>query len=74
MGMSRTAIDRLAEMTRTKVTEDTSLVGQAMEFFHDWKKAYDITDTNVTPETLIITREAFVDGYLRGVQKKITGE
>lgn len=74
MGMTRTAIDRLAEMTRSKVVEDTSLVGSAMECFHEWKKAYDITDTNVSPETLIIAREAFIDGYLRGVQKKITGE
>lgn len=71
MGMTR--VQRLADKLVRK-GEDMGMVSQAIDRWKEWMDAHEIYATNTTPESLAWIREAFVDGYLRGVQKKITGE
>lgn len=71
MGMTR--VSRLAEKL-TRKGEDITMVSQAIDRFSEWADAHELSPLSMTPETWTWVREAFVDGYLRGVQKKITGE
>ena len=71
MGMTRVA--RLADKL-TRKGESMSMVSEAIDRFTEWTNAHELSPLNCSPETFTWVREAFVDGYLRGMQKKITGE
>lgn len=57
-----------------KNKDTTGIISEAIDRWKEWTDAHEIHQVNTTPETWVWAREAFVDGYLRGVQKKITGE
>lgn len=71
MGLTR--VQRLADKLARK-GEDIGMVSQAIDRWKEWMDAHELHATNMSPESWAWVREAYVDGYLRGVQKKITGE
>ncbi len=71
--MGLTKVSRLAEKLVRK-GENESLVSQAVDAWKVWTDIHELHQTEMSPEGWKWIREAFVDGYLRGVQKKITGE
>ena len=54
--------------------DGTGIISEAIDRWKEWTDAHEMHQINTQPETWVWAREAFVDGYLRGVQKKITGE
>ena len=71
MGLTR--VQRLSEKLIRK-GEDSTLLGEAINAWGNWCEAHGFHAHTVSPETYTWVREAYVDAYLRGVQKKITGE
>lgn len=66
--------DRANMLFDARNKDTTGIISEAIDRWKEWTDAYGFHEVTVTPETWVWVREAYVDGYLRGVQKKITGE
>lgn len=54
--------------------ENLTMLDKAHQAWWQWATDNQVTTTNTSPETYKLMCEAFIDGYLKGFTKRITGE